>query len=685
MIINSYSLRDQSTEGTCTCEIGWRIFRTIDRRIVVQYPAVATVEQQLTELEAVLGDKYEVLRRIGGGGMAQVFLVRHKLHGGLFAVKVLADHLAQDPRIVARFEQEARTAASLSGHPNIVPIFDIGEGNGIYYLVMQYIAGEDLANYLRREGRLSPANAANVVAQTAEGLVWAESKRVVHRDLKPGNILLDVNGRMMLLDFGISKITDIADGLTRPGESLGTPYYMSPEQIRGEGCDTRSDLYSLGVVFFELLTGARPFENESCSAIQIAHLSVPPPSVMTIDHLLPAACDQIIQKLMQKDREHRYQSPKDLLTELFALGATSGPSLLQPHIDPALAAEMAQPSTTSLKPSDPAAAITAAKAAPRMPISIGAPPAVSPQATTAPVAAASPVASASIEPPPGPKTSEVLHPAKASASRPGRKLTILTVGIAVLLAITTGLFLISAGKPNSVLADSHGRMMLVPAGPFVFGDESLESPNPKQTPTLDNFYVDETEVSNAEYKRFCDATGHAPPASDDFAASPTHPVANVSLDDAKAYASWAGKRLPTEEEWEKAARGTDGRIFPWGSQPWIEGVPIELQPVDSLQSRKSPFGALNMAGNVFEWTTTSFPAGSAEYTNMQTLLGNSSFSRDWYTIKGGSFAPHGEAFFRLFMRRGFPSDQRSKWIGFRCVRDIPHQGFSARIHALWSK
>ena len=146
--------------------------------------------------------------------MAQVLLARHRGHGGLVAIKILADHLSQDPRIVSRFRLEAANAASLSGHPNIAPIFDIGSGNGLHYLIMQFICGEDMCSFLRREGPLSPPDAAGVVAQAAEALVWAESRRVVHRDLKPSNLQLDLSGRIHILDFGISKSADIADGLT---------------------------------------------------------------------------------------------------------------------------------------------------------------------------------------------------------------------------------------------------------------------------------------------------------------------------------------------------------------------------------------------------------------------------------------------------------------------------------------
>src|SRR5579884_1401173 len=196
-------------------------------------------------LTQTLGDKYEILRWIGGGGMAEVYLARHRVHGAMFAVKVLSLELAQDDRIVARFVQEARTAANLSGHPNIVTIFDIGAANGLYYLIMQYVEGEDLAKYLRRNPKMNPADAAKIICQVADALAWASAHAVVHRDLKPSNLYLDRAGRVIVLDFGIAKATDVPSLLTAATERVGTTYYMSPEQIRGEPCDVRSDLYSL--------------------------------------------------------------------------------------------------------------------------------------------------------------------------------------------------------------------------------------------------------------------------------------------------------------------------------------------------------------------------------------------------------------------------------------------------------
>ncbi len=614
-------------------------------------------EQQQADIEAVLGDKYHVLCRVGGGGMAQVLLARHRLHGGLFAIKILSDHLAQDPAIVARFKQEATTAASLSGHPNIVPIFDIGEGHGLHYLIMQFVCGEDLSHYLRREGRLHPAAAAGVIAQTAEGLSWAESKRVVHRDLKPANIHLDTTGRIKILDFGISKITDIADGLTRPGEALGTPFYMSPEQIRGEGCDTRSDLYSLGVVFFELLTGRRPFENESATAIQMAHLTTTPPSVLTLDGSLPPMCDQIIQRLLRKDRKDRYQTAQELLNDLYANGASSGPSTLRPQVDTSLQEKIDEPPT-------PGGCVSETRVdTPRGPALV---------ATQAPQ-----------------KPSQAGDPRATESTKQTRSLAVpIGIGTAALLLIAIfGLLFVVRGRiagskaaikadaaaPAPELQDAHGRMVLVAGGPFLFGDTSPDSPNPRQTISLPPFYVDETEVSNKEYSRFAVATGRAPAsgAQPAGAADPQLPATNISNADAEAYAAWAGKRLPTEQEWEKAARGTDGRPYPWGTEPWTENVPTQLQPVQSFAERRSPAGALNMAGNAWEWTASTFPVGPAEITDMEHSLHSAAFSRDWASIKGGSFSPGGSKGFRVYLRRGFPKDQHSGLIGFRCVKSAP--------------
>lgn len=593
--------------------------------------------------------------------MAQVFLARHRFHGGLFAIKVLAEYLAGDPSIVSRFEHEARMAASLANHPNIVPIFDIGEGDGIHYLVMQFVPGEDLASYLRRQGPISLAAAANVIAQATEALSCAEARHIVHRDLKPANMLLDESGRIKILDFGISRIADLSDGLTRPGESVGTPYYMSPEQVRGEPCDIRSDLYALGVVFFELLTGHRPFENESAPAVQIAHLTTPPPSLLAYQPSLPPACDGIVQKLLAKRPDDRYQNTAELLETLVSYGANAGPGDLRPSINAGLheAIVRAQQLPLERQPSS---------ATPSSSASIS-------DIPTMPRAAAN-----------GPATpvSIATAPAEAPETPQSSRRTVLTVALSsaalVVIAILAVLWLrhpkpvtapttniaATAAAPPAVYSDSHGRMLLVAAGSFLFGAQA-----DSQNITLPAFYIDETEVSNAEYRAFCEATGHKPPPTQDYTAHPDDPVGGVSYQDAAAYAAWAGKRLPTEEEWEKAARGSDGRTYPWGDAPWTGDVPTGLQPVNANPLRRSPSGAYNMAGNVWEWTATSYTPTSADTTAMQQLLKGQSFSADWRIIKGGSFKPGDDEDFDVAKHRPLPIDARSPWIGFRCARNAP--------------
>jgi len=619
------------------------------------------VGEQQDRLSEVLGSKYRIICRIGGGGMAQVYLARHSLHGGLFAVKVLDDYLAQDPRIVARFEQEARMAATLAAHPNIVPIFDIGSGGGLHYMIMQFIPGEDLAGYLRRQGRLSLPDAANVVVQVAEALSCAETRHIVHRDLKPANMLLDENGRIKLLDFGISRIADFADGLTRPGESIGTPHYMSPEQIRGEACDIRSDLYSLGVVFFELISGRRPFENESATAVQMAHLSSPAPSLLSLDSELPVGCDAIVQKLLAKNPDDRYQSTAALMQDVVAHGAQTGPSALRPNMNAALREAIAGAETIPLE--ETTSPGTAARHLAQSDL----------QKTVPGNAAGSQPASAVLI------TEEAL-PQKKSRS----KWIALTSLMLLLLvaAIAAFFFLRPAKAPNAnagsvsgdvppeppkAYSDAHGSMLLVSAGPFLFGQKGASDATKMELPA---FYIDETEVSNSEYQRFCQATGHAAPQTADYNTHPDYPVSGVSFEDAQAYASWAGKRLPTEAEWEKAARGADERTFPWGAGPWTSDVPGQLQPVNSRPERRSPYGAFNMAGNVWEWTRTPYTPQPADITAMKHLVGGAKFSSTWQIIKGGSFSPGGSENFAIAARRGLPMDARSPWIGFRCVRDV---------------
>jgi serine/threonine-protein kinase len=596
-----------------------------------------TRDQTQGLLAGALSEKYEILRWLGGGGMADVFLARHRIHGALFAVKVLSADLAQDERIVARFVQEARTAANLSGHPNIVPIFDIGAENGLYYLIMQYVEGEDLAKHLKRSQKISPNDAAKIICQVADALVWASAKGVVHRDLKPSNLYLDRNGRIIVLDFGIAKAADVPTVLTMATERLGTTYYMSPEQIRGEACDTRSDLYSLGVVFFELLSGRKPFEGDSARAVELAHVQTAPPDLKELDPAVPDELAASVRKLLAKDPGERYQTPRELVDDLNQFGATH--------------------------PSGPLSRF-------------GGPQPILPRPVPPPIA-------------------PIESPASAPATKhSSHTMLISAISLVSVMVIAAAAYLVFANKkpnqplanatiasPAAVPAPSHPKektdrlgeiMMLVPAGEFIFGNSTDPvSPNGQEMDNLPAFYIDETEVSNGNYKKFCDDTGHQPPKYDTFTTEPDLPVTHVSYDDAAAFAHWIGKRLPSEKEWEKAARGTDGRIYPWGNAPWTD-APTSIQPVLSFPKRASPYGAYNMAGNVAEWTTQHFPAGPTEIADMTKTLGTTKFSRDFRAIKGGWFSsgPDSARWWKTYQRRGWPRDNAdSPFIGFRCITE----------------
>jgi len=590
-------------------------------------------------LQQVIGDKYEVLEWIGGGGMAEVFLARHRAHGGLFAVKVLAEGLADEPEIVARFMDEARTAATLGGHPNIAPVYDVGEWGSLHWLIMPYIEGEDLKSYLERHGRLSQPEAVSIIRQAAEALAWAGERRFVHRDLKPANIRIDTSGRVIVLDFGIAKAGDAPSARTRAGETLGTPYYMSPEQIRAEPCDHRSDLYSLGVIFFELLTGMKPFTGDSFRAIEIGHCQKAPPALSTIVPDIDPEIERIVNRLLEKDRERRYQSARELLEDLRHSYRLETEVRLQPVVD--------RPDLLAL-----------ARSAERV----------------------QEPAPAQAEPAPFPP------PAPAPRPRPRRSPLVAGAALVLVAAVAAGIYFVSksgdnerktgkaAGKTErqvrelpAVIREEGVTMFLVPEGTFVFGDDSPESPNRRQEMRLPAFYMDATEVSNAQYARFVEATGHAAPPSDEFRSAPSLPVTHVTLADARAYCAWAGKRLPTEQEWEKAGRGTDGRIYPWGNQPMPN--PGTLVPVDDYPERQSPYRILGLAGNVFEWVDTPFPATEREIEDLRRALGGTDVPREWYCIKGGSFLLKDDRFFRLYMRRGWPASLPHAAIGFRCVKD----------------
>ena len=265
----------------------------------------------------VINDRYELGQRIGRGGMADVFLARDLLLDRPVALKVLFPEHAVDPNFVERFRREAQSVAGLN-HPNIVAVYDWGQYSNTYFMAMEYVKGRTLAEHLRREERLTPRGAANIVAKIANALAYAHRNNVVHRDIKPANILIGENGDVKVADFGIARALDAHHdaGLTQDGAVMGTATYFSPEQAKGEGLDLRSDLYSLGVVLYELLVGKPPFTGENALATAYMQVNEAPKSIRSQVPTTPAEIEVVVSKCIAKDPGLRYSSAEELRDDL---------------------------------------------------------------------------------------------------------------------------------------------------------------------------------------------------------------------------------------------------------------------------------------------------------------------------------------------------------------------------------
>ncbi|MBI3725714.1 SUMF1/EgtB/PvdO family nonheme iron enzyme [bacterium] len=569
--------------------------------------------------------QYTIVEALGQGGMGVVYKARDDVLGRLVAIKVIAGDLAADAKFMERFRREARAAATIS-HPNVTAIHQVGESDGLPFLVFELVPGGTLAARAAR-GPLPWREVASLGEQVASALAAVHAAGLVHRDLKPQNILLDAHGRAKLADFGLVRGTDPASsarGLTEDGEVVGTLEYMSPEQALGEGAvSARSDLYSLGCTLYALLTGKPPFGRSAGGYAllkkQMNEKPVPPSEVARD---VPERLERLVLRLLAKSLDARPASADAVARELAEIGRGRKAPL-------PLFAGVALVSLASL-----ALAVWALA----FPSSEG------------PAAAADDrVASNAARPrttDPGPKP-----PAKVDAPRwflslPESERPPLPLPKGVRMGEKQGEYVNE--KDGSVL-------VFVPAGAFSLGCSVVtgnisgrqnDDERPVHRVELSGFFLGKYEVTNDQFAAFVRATGHRTsveergtavlyakrgdgnepddvpgaswknPLGDGRAAPGDHPVVLVSWLDAKAYARWAGLRLPTEAEWEKAASwdAPNGRAsrFPWGDDPLPPdpraniaevGKRGELRtvPVGSFPLGVSPYGAHDMIGNVSEW------------------------------------------------------------------------------------
>ena len=553
-------------------------------------PASSPVDELGARLEAALGEGYAVEGRLGAGGFAVVYLVRDTNLKRKLAVKVLSPDVITSRSVLERFRREAETVAQLS-HPHIVPLHFIGQKDDLVYLVMQAIGGGSLADRIEREGPLAIDEATRIFGEVASALGYAHSRGVVHRDIKPQNVLLDADtGRALVTDFGIARTAE-GGSLTATGMVVGTPAYLSPEQVTGEPSDHRSDIYALGVMAYEMLSGKPPFTGSTPTAVLMKRLTEPPPPLRSARPDVPEALEELVNACMAADPNERIQSAGEIPRALTGQSPVSG----------------TRATTTRARVTKPAS----------------------------------------------------------------RSKLYVAGGVAIgVVAIALAAWLLSSNdaQPNAAAAPRvDSGMVLIPAGTYVIGSNDDAATRPSHPVQLEAFGLDAYEVTVAQYEEFAAARGTPRPWG---AARPQGqlPVTGVRLAEAQNYCSWrhpGGGRLPTEAEWEAAARGIEGRLYAWGRE-WnpnaanVANVRDGPAPVGSYPEGRTPEGVYDMIGNVWEWTSTPFTPSYGE-----TKATNSGL----YVIRGGGFSALRELGTAV-ARIGYdPAAERENLAGtgFRCA------------------
>ena len=265
-----------------------------------------------------INDRYEIIRAIGEGGMANVYLGYDTILDRNVAIKVLRGDLSNDEKFVRRFQREALSASSLA-HQNIVEMYDVGEDDGVYYIVMEYVDGKTLKQLLKKRGTLTLSEAIDIMSQLTDGMAHAHDSYIIHRDLKPQNIMIKDDGQIKITDFGIAMALNSTQ-LTQTNSVMGSVHYLPPEQASGKGCTIKSDIYSMGIIFYELLTGSLPFRGDNAVEIALKHMREPLPSLRETNNAIPQSIENIIRKSTAKNPKNRYDSARsmheDLLTAL---------------------------------------------------------------------------------------------------------------------------------------------------------------------------------------------------------------------------------------------------------------------------------------------------------------------------------------------------------------------------------
>jgi serine/threonine protein kinase len=626
----------------------------------------------MTDLSGERIDRYQILEKIGEGGMATVYKAHDTRLERDVALKLIR-RSAFPPEmldnILARFEREAKSLARLS-HPNIVTVHDYGEHDGAPYLVLEYCPGGDLRQRLHGKP-LDWREALPLILPIARALKAAHGAGVIHRDVKPSNIMFTKDGEPKLSDFGIAKIleTNEAATLTGTGVGIGTPGYMAPEQWTGE-TSPKSDQYGLGVVLYELLTGRKPYEADTPAGVLIKQTSQPLPLPRQHNPEIPEAVEAELVKSLSRDPAGRFadmgafiKAFEELLTPVAATVVSTGH--LKTEFTESTSGDSSELATKAVLPANkrPIGKITLIGAAILAVLAgmfwVGTQLSKGFPAVVDPTEIPSHTASATLS----------RKPSQAPTRTPSPTQTYTPTVTATPL-------------PVEITDEKGVKMRLVPAGMFGMGSSHDQEPadvKPMHMVTLHNYYMDVYEVTNAQYKVCLDAGACTPISKKDDPKARRYydpkfgnlPIVWVDWIQTKAFCEWRGARLPTEAEWEKAARGTDGRSYPWG-----EGLDLsfansngsDVTEVGKFEKDKSPYGMYDMAGNVFEWVNDWYDPTYYQYSPSEDPQGPS--SGDSRVLRGGSWYFVRGIDGRTTFRGSQPPEFIAPNIGFRCARDV---------------
>ena len=740
--------------------------------------------------EPVLEGKYHLECRLGQGGMGVVYKARHAYLKTAHAIKViLPDLVGNDPQLVTRFRQEALAAAAIR-HQNVVGVSDYGVAQGTMpFLVMEYVEGESLHDLLEREGKLSPERAFEVMSAIAAGVGAAHHQGIVHRDLKPLNVMICKDKATMaegikILDFGLAKIKsgELLGSFIQAQTTglMGSPYYMAPEQWSDEDPDARADIYSLGVMLFQMLAGDVPFKGSSIPAIMKKHLSDAPPPLRDFGVEIPPPVELAVRHTLEKEPDKRTATVEDLIDEMRSavgihfsqtggtgtLGAITSRTLSVSNLNlltnppnskvfvDQVAVGQSRPDgwflleglqsgshhlrvsregyadwessvvldgnskqlIADLKTADDE---NSANPIPR-PTFETMPGVLHPLKSAAPENSVPPNAAQtgnyqtaqntfqeSNLPPTAPPTEQPAVAAPVAAKSFFSPLVLAITGIAGLLILGIvgigGAYMLgfigraddntAVGNRDAVVVPKNqnalvkiikSEMVKVPGGKFRMGrSDGLPFERPEHEVDVKDFWMDKTEVTTAEYADFVNETGYAPtPANWEngkpLAGTENLPVRFVNTADVEAFGQWRSKRdgvtyrLPTEEEWEYAARnGNADNLYPWGDKyekscAVLDEADTKPEPVGSRKCGENKWGIQDLIGNVFEWTSSR----TALYPGNDSGEVKDRFKNITNVIRGGSARDKssGETAITSTFRGFVELTKRDAQLGFRLVR-----------------